>query len=366
MADTTTTNYALVKPEVGASADTWGGKINTNLDSVDTLLARPKALAGSAAAPAYTFSTDLNTGMYLVGADNLGFSAGGVEQLRLNSNTAQLLGATTETRALEIGVGRSGNGLSIIDLVGDATYWDYGARLARGAGGPNTSTVLSHRGTGNLTLEAVDAGVITLNTNGVQRLGIDAAGNVGIGVNAANARVRVFKDSPADYATAHMELLSTAGNVVLGFHAVAATAVCIVHVRGGGERLSFLNGTLAAYIPIDASAFNVTSDHRIKENVTPLGGAIARLSALQPKRFNFLEGSMMYQDGRTVDGFIAHEISEIVPEAVTGEKDAVNEDGAPVYQGIDQAKLVPLLTAALQEAIAKINALEARIAALEA
>lgn len=366
MADTTTTNYALVKPEVGASADTWGGKINTNLDSVDTLLARPKALAGTAALPAYTFSTDLNTGMYLVGADNLGFSAGGVEQLRLNVGIAQIPGTTTENRALEIGIGRAGNGASIIDLIGDATYNDYGARLSRGAGGPNTSTVLSHRGTGNLTLEAIDAGVITLNTSNTQRMGIDATGNVGIGANAANARLRVFKDNPADYSSAHLELLSSAGNVVLGFHAVSATAVCIVHVRGGGDRLSFLNGIQTAYIPLDASAFNVTSDYRIKENVTPLGGAIARLSSLQPKRFNFLEGSMMYRDGITVDGFIAHEVSAVVPEAVTGEKDAVNEDGAPIYQGIDQAKLVPLLTAALQEAIAKINALEARITALEA
>ena len=65
------------------------------------------------------------------------------------------------------------------------------------------------------------------------------------------------------------------------------------------------------------------------------------------------------------DGFIAHEAAAVVPECVTGEKDAEDENGDPIYQGIDQSKIVPLLTAALQEAIAKINALEARIAALE-
>lgn len=186
----------------------------------------------------------------------------------------------------------------------------------------------------------------------------------GVGV-VAGSRVRVYKDSPGSYSNSHIEMLSVTGDVVLGFHAIAASAVNIVHPRGG-ERLAFVNGLRTAYIPIDASAFVVSSDYRIKENIAPLDNAVARLSALQPKRFNFLESSMMYRDGITVDGFIAHEVSAVVPEAVTGEKDAVNAEGTPIYQGIDQAKLVPLLTAALQEALAKITALEARVAALEA
>jgi hypothetical protein len=66
-----------------------------------------------------------------------------------------------------------------------------------------------------------------------------------------------------------------------------------------------------------------------------------------------------------VDGFLAHELAEVVPEAVVGEKDAVDAEGKPVYQGIDQSKLVPLLTAALQEALAKIELLTARVSALE-
>jgi len=67
-----------------------------------------------------------------------------------------------------------------------------------------------------------------------------------------------------------------------------------------------------------------------------------------------------------VDGFIAHEVSSVVPEAVSGEKDAVNQNGNPIYQGIDQSKIVPLLTAALKEAVAKIEILEAKVASLEA
>ena len=66
------------------------------------------------------------------------------------------------------------------------------------------------------------------------------------------------------------------------------------------------------------------------------------------------------------DGFLAHEAQTVVPEAVTGAHNEVDDDGNPVYQGIDQSKLVPLLTAALQEAISKIETLESKVAALEA
>jgi hypothetical protein len=110
-----------------------------------------------------------------------------------------------------------------------------------------------------------------------------------------------------------------------------------------------------------AVAYETTSDYRLKENVVTLSNGIDRLQQLKPYRFNFID------DGpdRVVDGFIAHEVQEVVHEAVGGTKDAVDADGNPVYQGIDQSKLVPLLTAALQEAIAKIETLEAKVAALE-
>ena len=90
-------------------------------------------------------------------------------------------------------------------------------------------------------------------------------------------------------------------------------------------------------------------------------GAIDRVKALAPKRFNFI-----VEPDVTVDGFLAHEAQTVVPEAVHGEHNEVDDDGNAVMQGIDQAKLVPLLTAALKESIAKIEALETRVAALEA
>jgi hypothetical protein len=109
-----------------------------------------------------------------------------------------------------------------------------------------------------------------------------------------------------------------------------------------------------------ATAYNTSSDYRLKENVVPLTGAVGRLNQLQVHRFNFIA-----DPDKTVDGFIAHEAQAVVPECVTGTKDEVDADGNPVYQGIDQSKLVPLLTAALQEALAEIESLKARVTALE-
>ena len=108
-------------------------------------------------------------------------------------------------------------------------------------------------------------------------------------------------------------------------------------------------------------AYNTSSDYRLKENVVDLDGALDRLKQIPVHRFNFIA-----DPDTTVDGFLAHEVQDIIPEAVTGVKDGVDEDGNPEYQGIDQSKLVPLLTAALKEQQATIEALEARLTALEA
>ena len=102
-----------------------------------------------------------------------------------------------------------------------------------------------------------------------------------------------------------------------------------------------------------ATAFNVSSDYRLKENVVEMTSALDRVSQLKPSRFNFIADA-----NKTVDGFLAHEVSNIVPEAITGEKDAVDENGNPSYQGIDQSKLVPLLVGAIQELKAEIDILK--------
>ena len=103
-----------------------------------------------------------------------------------------------------------------------------------------------------------------------------------------------------------------------------------------------------------STAYNTSSDYRLKENVTYDWDATTRLKQLKPARFNFIADS-----DTTVDGFLAHETQAVVPEAVTGTKDEVDDDGNPVMQGIDQSKLVPLLVKTIQELEARITALEA-------
>ena len=110
-----------------------------------------------------------------------------------------------------------------------------------------------------------------------------------------------------------------------------------------------------------STTYATSSDHRLKENVIDLANATTRVKQLQPKRFNFIANADI-----TVDGFLAHEVSSIVPEAITGTHNEVDDEGNPIYQGIDQSKLVPLLTASLQEAIAKIETLETEMTALKA
>ena len=107
--------------------------------------------------------------------------------------------------------------------------------------------------------------------------------------------------------------------------------------------------------------YNTTSDYRLKTNIEDKIDGIEKVKQLNVKRFNWLDNI----DVDKVDGFLAHEVSSVVPEAITGEKDAVDEEGNIIPQGIDQSKLVPLLTKALQEAITKIETLEAKVAALE-
>jgi hypothetical protein len=108
--------------------------------------------------------------------------------------------------------------------------------------------------------------------------------------------------------------------------------------------------------------FNTSSDYRLKENESPFGDALDLLGQLKPYKFNY----KTEPDTEIFQGFFAHEVAEIVPQAVTGEKDAVDEDGSIKGQSIDHSHMVPLLVAAVQELTDKVETLEAKVAALEA
>lgn len=142
--------------------------------------------------------------------------------------------------------------------------------------------------------------------------------------------------------------------------------ICAIFNRNSstGVMLEFkYNGSVKGYISTNGSSvtYSTTSDHRLKENVTAITSATDRLKQLNPVRFNFIE-----DPDTTVDGFLAHEVQSVVPEAVTGTHNEVDGDGNAVMQGIDQSKIVPLLVATIREQQAAIEALTARVTALEA
>ena len=209
-----------------------------------------------------------------------------------------------------------------------------------------------------LTAGAVTNGVYT-NTNntftGTNRF------PVGVGINAANpypTQWGLYARASGANPAIMIESAATAANSVM--------SIVTYDGSGGTAAMQFFWGTTATTYAIvgsiqttaTATSYLTSSDYRLKENVTSVANAIDRAKLLKPCNFTWIQ----HPDTPAVDGFIAHELAEVIPVATTGTKDAVDEEGNPIYQGIDQAKIVPLLTAALQEAITRIEALEARLA----
>jgi len=205
-----------------------------------------------------------------------------------------------------------------------------------------------------------------------ERMRIDPNGYVfvntqsNLGGNVGSARLHVLNPNTQGHGVA-FKTNSASGFAAATFARNANNgAVCEFFYDVGSGAVGRIDVTSSA------TSYVTSSDYRLKEDVQPMVGASDRVLALNPVNFAWKV------DGTRVDGFLAHEAQEVVPEAVTGAKDAMrtqdvyDEDGnvtgteeVPDYQGIDQSKLVPLLTAALQEAIGRIETLEADVAALK-
>ena len=193
--------------------------------------------------------------------------------------------------------------------------------------------------------------------------------------NAAN-RLEISSTGDATFAGTVLVGRTSAGNTGNG-HTLRYNDSAIFSRDSGGETMQvcrnatagdlirwYQNGSWTDGNDISISSgvvsYNTTSDYRLKENEVAISDGITRLKLLKPYRFNYKNNP-----SKTMDGFFAHEVTPAVPEAIKGTKDAVYPNGDLKTQGIDQSKLVPLLTAALQEAIAKIETLETKVAALE-
>jgi hypothetical protein len=192
--------------------------------------------------------------------------------------------------------------------------------------------------------------------------------------NAAAPTERMRIDS-----SGRLQVNTTGNNGTIAVQGVASARPCI-HSRHTAttsqNHIEFHNpnGQVGSISTLNsATAYNTSSDYRLKHDIQPMTGALAKVAQLKPVTYKW------NADDSQSQGFIAHELQEVVPECVTGEKDAVeivevkDENGEvigteerPVYQGIDTSFLVATLTAALQEAVAEINSLKASVEALDA
>jgi hypothetical protein len=220
--------------------------------------------------------------------------------------------------------------------IGDAgaNYYDIGRNTANG--------LLTFNGN-----QAAASGYVFSTVNG-ERMRIDTSGNLLVGTTSSSYSQSGIIIEPA---------YNSAGN----------SGMAIQHQNGsasGSLYISFVyNALTIGAISQNGTAgvsFLTSSDYRLKDNIASMVGALDKIALLKPVTYTWKS------DGSNGQGFIAHELQAVVPDAVSGEKDAVNEDGSIKPQGVDYSKIVVHLVAALQELSAKNDALEARLAALEA
>ena len=349
---------------------------------------------GSAAAPSIAFTGDTNTGIYSPGADTIAASTGGTERLRIDSSGRLLVGTSSartsasHTGSLQLeGTTFSASTLSVIGNASDSSGAYLHLGKARGGSIGSTTVVAVGDTLGQIHFTGSDGtnlingaiiGAVVDGTPGAndmpsrlvfsttadgaasptEAMRITSAQNIRIGTTgdgsgSTTGRIRLTGNAGGINSIYTEQAVSGGYNFVSSTVSNGGTYYHANFLEGGTQRGSITSNGVA-------TVYATTSDYRLKENVAPVSDGITRFKQLKPSRFNFIS-----HPDRTIDGFLAHEAQEIVPECVIGTKDEVDADGNPIYQGIDQSKLVPLLTAALQEAIARIETLETRLSALE-
>jgi hypothetical protein len=306
--------------------------------------------AGTALLPALTTTGDVNTGIYYPAADTFAVTTGGAERYRVDSAGNLGLGVApsgwgSAFKAIQqVNYGTSffsSNGGSsglASNCYNDGTNWLYSSnnpptKYEFGVDAGNHRWFSAAAGTGTVAF-------------GDAKMTLDASGRLFIGKTSSSA------------ANTGCELQTgTGGNAASVFTADAGSASIMNRLTSDGTIIDFRRQTVSVgsiSVTTTATAYNTSSDYRLKESAQPLVGGLARVNALKPSVYNWKA------NGSVGEGFLAHELAEVVPLAVTGDKDAVDADGKPTYQGVDMSRVVPILVAAIQELTARVQTLEAR------
>jgi len=278
------------------------------------------------------------------------FVQGGSDGVGIGNDSPNSFGATTDN--LVIGTTSGENGMTIVSGTANSGRIQFA---------DNTSDPF--RGAIEYAHGSTDA--LMFYTAGSKSMQITSSQEVGIGLTDPAAKLQVNTANMGNLdAVCLKNETNNVGGYFVRFRRSSNAEIGSIEQTGGGATVSY----------------NTSSDYRLKENVDYTFDATTRLKQLKPARFNFIG------DTATVDGFLAHEVSDIVPHAISGKKDAmtkevlyvdgdeipegkkvgdVKEESQIAPQGIDHSKLVPLLTKTLQEALTRIDTLEAKVTALE-
>lgn len=255
------------------------------------------------------------------------------ERVRIDSSGNVGIGTSSPTGPLQIS---RASGVPWIDVTG---------------GSYTTRLFTNSASTGLSGLFAVTSNPLAFGVNNTESMRIDSSGNLLVGTTTVDQGSKLTVSGSNGISS----LVSSAqGACFQGTYSNTGTGY-----YGYWKYGSTVTGSITS--TGTTTAYNTTSDYRLKENIVPLTGALDKIAQLKPSLYNY-----KVDPTTSVEGFIAHELQAVVPHAVTGEKDAVDADGNPVYQGVDASFLIPHLVAAIQEQQTIITDLKARIEALEA
>jgi hypothetical protein len=287
--------------------------------------------------------------MFFPAADTIAFAEGGVEAMRIDSSG-------------NVGIGTSSPGNKLV-TASSATNSKIEIQNTSTAASTSKTTALQFTGTdtAGTIKEAGDIFVTPADNNyvGSNMLFYTRGGDT------VSERARI--DSSGNLLVGTTSTSSPGGGIVFVPNASGTVGYGRVgHASGAGSGTGYFdflynNGIIGSITQngTTAVAFNTTSDYRLKENVQPLKTGLATVSALKPVTYDWKS------DKTYGEGFIAHELQEVVPLAVTGEKDAIDENGNPRHQGVDYSKIVVYLVAAIQEQQTQIEELKTKVSALE-